>query len=517
MKAAAYARYSSDNQRDESIDAQIRAIREYCENHKIEIVKIYTDEALSATSDKRPSFLQMIEDSRKKVFDAVIIHKLDRFSRNRYDSAIYKKKLKDNGVKLFSVLENLDDSPESIILESVLEGMAEYYSKNLSREVMKGMKETALQAKHNGGKPPYGFIVNPDKTYSINELEAEVVKTIFDLYLSGYGYTNIAHALSNRGIVTGNARLFTKISIRDILLNEKYIGTYVFNRRADGKTLNKLKPDEEIIRIENAMPAIIDKNVFMKAQEILMGNKRGPKIRKEYYLLTGKLFCGMCGSAYTGSGYVKGRDKETKYYQYSCVARKKNKSCSNKPIRKDVVEDYVIQGLKDKIFNTESMEVLSKKLFVMIKEHNTTYKYELEKTKSEIAELETMSSKAFDLFFKGTINETLLAKKTEEIKSQLDVLNEKLIYMETKDFTWIDEKKIINYLQESKKMLESEDKERQRKVIDAFVDKVLVFEDGIEVDFIVKSPTDSSVRDRVNGGEPYLTITLTTTREDIYK
>jgi site-specific DNA recombinase len=175
IRAAAYARYSSDNQREESIDAQLRAIREYCDRNGIRLVKIYTDEARSATTDDRPGFLQMIQDSALGLFDAVIVHKLDRFSRDRYDSAFYKRQLKKNGVRLISVLENLDDSPESIILESVLEGMAEYYSRNLAREVMKGMKETALQCKHTGGKPPLGYDVAPDGTYVINEQEAKAV------------------------------------------------------------------------------------------------------------------------------------------------------------------------------------------------------------------------------------------------------------------------------------------------------------------------------------------------------
>ena len=131
MKAAIYARYSSDNQREESIEAQVRAIKEYADKNGIIITKVYTDEAKSATTDNRPKFLEMIKDSEFRLFDAVIVHKLDRFSRDRYDSAYYKRVLKKNGVRLISVLEHLDDSPESIILESVLQGMAEYYSKNL--------------------------------------------------------------------------------------------------------------------------------------------------------------------------------------------------------------------------------------------------------------------------------------------------------------------------------------------------------------------------------------------------
>ena len=123
LRVVLYARFSSDNQRSESIDAQVRAMKKYCKDRKYKIINIYTDEARSATTDKRPSFQKMIADCRLHNFDAVIVHKLDRFSRNRYDSAMYKRELRKNGVKLYSVLENLDDSPESVMMEAMLEGM----------------------------------------------------------------------------------------------------------------------------------------------------------------------------------------------------------------------------------------------------------------------------------------------------------------------------------------------------------------------------------------------------------
>lgn len=154
MRLVAYARYSSDNQREESITAQLRAIHNWADANGHVIVKEYIDEALSARTDKRPNFLKMIEDSKTEDWAGVVVHKLDRFSRNRYNSAVYKKTLKDNKKKLFSVLEKLDDSPESIIMEAMLEGLSEYYSANLAREVKKGLNENALECKHNGGTPP---------------------------------------------------------------------------------------------------------------------------------------------------------------------------------------------------------------------------------------------------------------------------------------------------------------------------------------------------------------------------
>ncbi|MEW8957513.1 MAG: recombinase family protein [Moorella sp. (in: firmicutes)] len=191
MKAVAYARFSSDNQREESITAQLRAIHDYAEKHGVIIVREYIDEARSATTDDRPEFLRMIEEVTSGCLqvDYVYVHKLDRFARNRYDSAIYRHKLASKGIRLIAVTQPLDDSPESVILEAMLEAMAEYYSKNLGREVMKGMRETAFQCRHTGGKPPLGYDIEPGSNkYIINEREAEAVRIIFSMYLQGCSY-----------------------------------------------------------------------------------------------------------------------------------------------------------------------------------------------------------------------------------------------------------------------------------------------------------------------------------------
>ncbi|HEX9058736.1 MAG TPA: recombinase family protein [Clostridia bacterium] len=196
MKTAAYCRYSSDSQREESIDAQLRAIKEYAKKESLDIIKVYIDEARSATTDNRPQFLKMIEDVKKGHYQVVIVHKMDRFARNRYDSAFYKKTLKDNNVKLISVLERFDDSPESILLESLTEGLAEYYSANLARDTMKGLKENAYSCKFNGGKPPFGFSVDKEAgKYIINKPEAEMIKTIFKMYSEGYTYREISDTI----------------------------------------------------------------------------------------------------------------------------------------------------------------------------------------------------------------------------------------------------------------------------------------------------------------------------------
>jgi site-specific DNA recombinase len=241
MKAVAYARYSSDNQRQESITAQLRAVNSYAEKNGINIIREYTDEALSGTDDDRPGLQRLIAELRDTRPQLVLVHKLDRFARNRYDSAIYRRELQKVGARLIAVDQPIDDSPEGVILEALLEGMAEYYSKNLAREVMKGMTENAYEAKFNGGWVPLGYDITPNKQYVINEHEADTIRLIFSTKLAGMSYGAIADKLNILGRKTKRGRPFGKNSIYEILRNEKYCGTYVFNetpKRVAGKRNN---------------------------------------------------------------------------------------------------------------------------------------------------------------------------------------------------------------------------------------------------------------------------------------
>lgn len=348
VPAAAYARYSSDNQREESIEAQLRAIHEYATRAGYEIVREYVDEARSATTDNRPAFQQMIADADQ--FRAVIVHKLDRFSRDRYDSAIYRRQLKRKGVALVSVLENLDGSPESLILESVLEGMAEYYSRNLAREVMKGLRETAYQCKHTGGLPPLGYDVLPDKSYAINDREAEAVRLIFKMYANGRGYKEIIAALNAEGMTTKTGGDFGKNSISDILRNEKYAGTFVFNRAAakvGGRRNNHASKDgPEVIRIPGGMPQIVDDVTWRAAQKRLADNvRKGANRAKAVYLLRGKIRCAECGSIMNGACKPSSRPGQSLYY-YVCGKKERKGSCAMRAVRKEYIEGVVIDEMK---------------------------------------------------------------------------------------------------------------------------------------------------------------------------
>ncbi len=419
-RVALYARFSSDNQRTESIDAQLRAMQAYCVQHNFTIVETYIDEAKSATSDRRPAFQQMITDSAKKSFDILLVHKLDRFARNRYDSAIYKRELRKNGVTVYSVLENLDNSPESIMLESVLEGMNEYYSQNLSREVMKGLKENALQCKHTGGLPPLGYDVDPTtKRLTINPEEAETVKMIFAMYAEGYSYSDILTELNSHNWKTKLGGKFSKNSLHSILSNEKYSGTYIYNRSSpkneDGtRNSHRSKPQEEIISIPNGCPQIVDAQTFRKVQQRMAENKRagsgGRNNAKTNYLLSGKVFCKDCGRSMQGftRHYLK---KDYTYYTYRCPTPKQR--CNNKEINRKHLEDYTIRLLEKHVFNAKAAKRISKAVNAHQRNRSEISHSKHKEIEQELEETQIALQRIADAVADGLLSSALIDRLSE--------------------------------------------------------------------------------------------------------
>ena len=200
MKAVIYARFSSEKQNEASIEGQLRECIDYANFNNIEIIGNYIDRAQSAKTDHRPEFQRMIKDSYKHAFNCIIVWKLDRFARNRYDSAYYKNVLKKNGVRVISAKESISQGADGILLESILEGYAEYYSAELSEKVKRGMTENALKAKSNGVRPPFGYYVDDTDHYQIDETISPIIKEIFNLYVDGVKVTEIVDKLKERGV-----------------------------------------------------------------------------------------------------------------------------------------------------------------------------------------------------------------------------------------------------------------------------------------------------------------------------
>lgn len=223
-RAVIYARFSSDMQREESIEAQVRACKEYCRKKLYVVTNIYVDEAKSARDVlKRDAYNQMMADALEHKFDVIIFHKIDRNARNEFNYYSFKNTLAQLGIGYEYAAQNIDFSPEGQMMESMLVGFAAYYSRNLAKETKKGLNENAYKAQFNGGKPPLGYKI-VDKQYVIEPTEAEAVKLIFTMYISGHGYGSIARALAAKGFKTREGRNFGKNSLYDILGNEKYTG-----------------------------------------------------------------------------------------------------------------------------------------------------------------------------------------------------------------------------------------------------------------------------------------------------
>lgn len=490
MIAALYVRYSSDNQRDESIDAQIRAGEDYAKKNNIKIVKIYADRAKSATSDKRPEFQKMIKDSALGLFNTVIVHKLDRFSRDKYDSAIYKRKLKANGIKLISIVENLDGSPESLILESVIEGMAQYYSANLAREVMKGMKETAYQCKHTGGQPPLGYDVDLEKKYIVNDAEAEIVRKIYDMYINGYSYSQIIDHLNERGYKTKAGNTFGKNSIYSILDNEKYSGIYIFNRSskkdAFGKRNSRLfKDDSEVIRIDGGMPAIVSKETFQKAREMMLARKKAPGANKakETYLVSGLIFCGECGASMQGNR--RNPKDKPRYVSYRCSCRLQKRTCDNKEIRKEYVEEFVLSELEKNILNDKAIPILVEKINQHIKEQSKSDKASIEILTKELGDIDKQINNIVSAITQGFAYDEFKTKM-EELKGRKTKLEVTLREQENKSqATQITEEQVKNLFSMFRGFVKERNIPECKKFIQNYVDKVIVYKDHVEAIFSV--------------------------------
>lgn len=507
MRAVIYARFSSDNQRDESIDAQVRACTDYANSKGFQLIKVYEDKALTATSDRRPAFLRMIADAEAGLFDAVIIHKLDRFSRDRYDHAYYKRKLKRAGVQLFSVLENLDSSPESIILESVLEGMSEYYSKNLAREVKKGLHETALQCKHTGGIPPLGYDLGADKKYIVNEQEAGAVQLIFKLYASGMGYNTIIDKLNELGYVTKRGGQFGKNSIHDILKNEKYIGIYTFGKTVGGKSgpRNSHSPSPDMLRIAGGVPAIIDIDTWEKVQRKMGRHKSGAFKAKHVYLLTGKIICGNCGGAMVGEP-CKNRAGEPMYY-YVCATRKRKKTCLKHAIPCAKVESAVLQKLEECLFSSQKIKALSQDLFNYQKEMKTEVHDSITAIQRQIEETETKLYHITLALEQGIVTATT-KQRLLQLEARQEQLQEELNEARNSAEREIIPLNVIIKRLQRFKNLSSKSITIQKEAIELFVQNVICTDENSEVKLYLGNLVDiekpellSSTQSKNNGSD----------------
>lgn len=479
LKGVTYNRFSSTMQREESIDAQIRFSHDYAKKNNIEIVKDYMDEAISGKTDDRPAFQQMLKDAKLGLFDVVICHKVDRFARNRIESAINKYNLRKCNVKVAFSGQAIDDSPEGQLMEGILESFAEYYSLNLAKETMKGLRENAYKCKFNGGYVPFGYSIDSStKNYIINENEAPYVQMIFKMFLDGIKYKDIIKTLTKLGIKTRLGGDFTEPTLHDLLSNEKYVGIYTFNKRnsrnIDGKRNNRSrKSEDEVISIPGGIPQIVDTEIFIQVQEKLCLKKRTTKA-KEVYLLSGLIYCGCCGKPYCGNRKHNGSGKV--YVMYRCNGR-----CGNKEIEKDTLEEIVFNNLINNIFSKNALLDLSHKLndYLKTKRQSETKKLDLLKSKINEINFEQNNivaaiAKGYDQpIFKKRLSE--LDEEHKRIRYEYELIKIKL------EAQAVTPKQIDKKLQEQRIHVLNKDLIEVKQFIASYVDSVIIYKDDIEV------------------------------------
>ena len=466
-----YARYSPEPQQTEaSIEGQLRECKEYARRNDMRVLGVYTDSKQTGRNDKRAGFQQLLRDCKRGGVSVVLVWKIDRFGRNRAEMAQNRAILKMSGVRVVSCMEHIPDTPEGIILESVLEGLAEYYSANLAENVRRGLKENALQCKANGAGQSLGYIVGDDRHYKIEPGEAAIVKRIFTEYDSGRKVADIWRDLTAEGIKTKRNKDFTQYAISRILQNRAYIGEY---RYGDVVT-------------PGGMPRIIDDALFERVQARRSAGGRKPRRRgissEVEFLLTGKAFCGHCKGTMRGtSGTGKSGNK---FYYYACHDKIfKHTKCKKRNVGKDWLEreivritaehiltDSVIDFIADKVVALQSAEQADKSMLHY-------YEQQLKDTCTALdAGIVTDTTKA-----------RLLELEARKAALETDIEKEKVSYPP------LDKLQVVYFLEKFKGG-DIDDKQYQRDIIDLFINSVYNVsgeQREISADIVEKAASDA--------------------------
>ena len=463
--AVIYARYSCDQQTEQSIEGQLHVCKEYAEKNNIVILDTYIDRAMTGTNDNRPDFRRMIKDSAKRLWNMIIVYKLDRFSRNKYETAIHKKTLKDNGVKVVSAMENIPDTPEGIILESLLEGMNQYYSAELSQKVRRGMRETRLKGYYQGGGLLYGYRVE-DRKIVIDKEQAQNVRFMYEQFSKGVYVRQIIEALTAKGIVY-HGKPFAKNTVYNILKNEKYRGVYYHGKE----------------RIDNMYPQIVPDEIFDRVRRIIESNKHGKRSVEVTYLLRHKLICGYCGQSVIAENGTA-RNGERRYY-YKCRGRKARvNDCKKKAIPKEELERLVLDAIITQLKEPELMDKLISAILEeqerRNRENSALLVMQREQRQNEIALDNIMIA-----IERGIMNKTT-NKRMKELEARQEELERLILIEKSKQVRQFTEKEVREYYEQALRM-------EPQMLINFLIEKIVLFDDKIEIYYtspITKSPDD---------------------------
>ena len=450
--AVIYARYSSDNQTEQSIEGQLRVCNEYAEREKIIIVGTYIDRAMTGTNDHRPDFQRMMKDSAKQEWNYVLVYKFDRFSRNKYETAIHKKTLKDNGVKLKSATEYLPDTPEAIIMESMFEGYAEYYSAELAVKTKRGMRELRIKGNFQGGYIPFGYKVE-NKKLVIDTEKSEAVNYIYEQYSMGTPVKEIIKKLTARGIYNRGKPLATN-TVYNILRFEKYTGIYRYENEV----------------YDNLYPQIISPELFEKVNRKIQANKYGKKSVKTEYLLRNKLLCGYCGrsiSAETGTC----RSGKVNHY-YKCLGRRQHNGCNKQTVTQEFIENLVIDNIIETLSDKNVLSLIVSKILEK-QESQKRDNYDLKCLLQEKKQTETALNNLVSALEKGICSSTT-NKRLHELEEKLECLEREIIIAKSKESATITDKEIKAFFVDTIKL-------ERKAIINQLVNKIELYDDKMTI------------------------------------
>ena len=421
MNAVIYARYSSDKQSEDSIEAQVRACREYAAKHDLNVLCVYADEAISGKTANRAQYQKMLRDCDKGLFDTILIHKYDRIARNLGEHVNLEMKLKEKGVTLIATAQDFGNSKESKIMRALMWSLSEYYLDNLSSETKKGHKETALKGLHNGGYAPFGYdVVN--QTYIINELEAGYVKRIFDVALKREGFTALIEEMEKAGIRGKRGKPIRYPQIYEMLRNEKYTGVYTYSQEEEtNRSDRRNKPNA--IRIENALPTIISKAQFAEVQRIM--NERKQTGKKSNYLCSGLVFC-ECGAKMHG---MTSKRKGHEYRYYTC-----SKHCGAPVVRMEEVDNAAYRYLY-----TLLSEENQNRIADALRQYQAGEGSRMDEFKQALAKRIEEKQKQYKALLANLSSGVLPAEVVSDIAAQMQSIKEEIALLEAteppKDFT----------------------------------------------------------------------------------
>jgi site-specific DNA recombinase len=495
-KAVIYARYSSKNQKKQSIYIQVEACEEFASKNGLEIVDQYCDYAKTGRNSNRAELKRLIADSSKGLFSVVLVNKLDRWFRNQRESLNCQETLKNNGVSLISTFEGANDSPHNKLVFGIQGLLAEHESDTISSRIKGGQHESASKCLHLGGTPLLGYDVDPaTQKYIKNEHEAAVVKKIFEMYTSNMGYKEILKYLNSMGFRTKRGNEFSANSLHGLLKNEKYTGKYIYGVREDtivnGRRRVVKRPREEWTIVDGAMPVIIEKALFEQAQKKLSRNQKaaGQHKARKVYLLSGIIRCGVCGSPMHANTRPDG------YSSYDCASKNDHKkNCNNRGVRREDIDNFVIDKLYENLFSSTSVKELAGLLNEYNENMSSEATDEITLARHEYREIKKKIDRLLDFIADGSLKEHTAKNKLSDLEQKKSYARKHLRKMKEQNaIVPIPEDEILDLLVKSKKLLKASDNSNaaeRRNFMKSYVKSVIVYEDKIEVKFKIIGPND---------------------------